>query len=69
VEDQGIRETVLGIAQAAKVRPKQGTMAALARWVTKSGTMNSREVDIPGHLVDYVIISPKQYYWRSGASK
>ena len=28
--------------------------------------MNPREVDIPGPLVDYVIISPKQYHWQSG---
>ena len=65
MEDEGIRGTVLGIAQA-KARPKQGTVAAQARWVTKSGTMNPREVDISGPLVDYVIISPKQYHWQSG---
>jgi len=69
VEDEGIRGTALGIAQAAKARPKQGIVAAQARWVTKSGTMNPREADIPGPLVDYVIISPKQHHWQSGASK
>ena len=66
MEDEGFKGTVLGIAQAAKARPNQGTVAAQARWVTKSGTMNPREVDIPGPLVDYVIISPKQYHWQSG---
>ena len=64
MEDEGIRGTVLGIAQAAKARPKQGIVAAQARWVTKSWTMNPREVDIPGPLVDYVVISPKQYHWQ-----
>jgi propionate CoA-transferase len=66
MEDEGIRGTVLGIAQAAKARPKQGIVAAQARWVTKSWTMNPREVDIPGPLVDYVVISPKQYHWQAG---
>src|SRR6476619_3031615 len=28
--------------------------------------MNPREVDIPGPLVDYVVISPKQYHWQAG---
>ena len=28
--------------------------------------MNPREVDIPGPLVDYVIISPKQYHCQCG---
>jgi propionate CoA-transferase len=66
MEDEGIRGTVLPIAQAAKARPKQGTVFAQARWITKSWTMNPREVDVPGPLVDYVILSPKKYHWQSG---
>ena len=41
-------------------------VVAQARWLTKSWTMNPREVDIPGPLVDHVTISPKQYHWQSG---
>jgi hypothetical protein len=48
VEDEGIRGTVLGIAQAANARPKQGIVAAQARLVTKSETMNPREVGYYG---------------------
>jgi propionate CoA-transferase len=66
MEDEGIRGTVLPIAQAAKARPNQGFVFAQTRWTTKSWTMNPREVDIPGPLVDYVIISPKKYHWQSG---
>jgi acyl CoA:acetate/3-ketoacid CoA transferase len=66
MEDEGIRGTVLPIAQAAKARPNQGLVFAQARWTTKSWTMNPREVDIPGPLVDYVIISPRKYHWQSG---
>lgn len=66
MEDEGIRGTVLGIAQATKARPNQGIVLAQARWLTKSWTMNPREVDIPGPLVDHIIISPKKYHWQGG---
>lgn len=67
MEDEGIRGTVLGIAQATKARPNQGTVFAQTRWLTKSFTINPRDVDVPSPLVDYVIISPKRYHWQSGS--
>jgi propionate CoA-transferase len=66
MEDEGIRGTVLGIAQATKARPNQGTVFAQTRWLTKSSTINPRDVDVPGPLVDHVIISPQKYHWQSG---
>ena len=66
MEDEGLRGTVLSIAQAAKARPRQGTVIAQVRWLTKSGTINPRDVDVPGPLVNYVIIAPKEYHWQSG---
>ena len=66
MEDEGIRGTVLGIAQATKARPNQGTVFAQTRWLTKSFTINPRDVDVPCPLVDYIIISPKEYHWQSG---
>jgi propionate CoA-transferase len=66
MEDEGIRGTVLAIAQATKARPNQGTVFAQTRWLTKSFTINPRDVDIPGPLVDHVIISPQKYHWQSG---
>src|SRR6188508_3275390 len=67
MEDEGIRGTVLGIAQATKARPNQGTVYAQVRWLTKSFTINPRDVDVPGPLVDHVIISPQKYHWQSGS--
>ncbi len=32
--------------------------------MTKSWTMNPRDVDIPGPLVDFVIVAPKKYHWQ-----
>jgi len=66
MEDEGIRGTVLAIAQATKARPNQGIVFAQTRWLTKSFTINPRDVDIPGPLVDHVIISPQKYHWQSG---
>ena len=39
------------------------------RWLTKSFTINPRDVDVPGPLVDHVIISPQKYHWQSGSIK
>jgi acyl CoA:acetate/3-ketoacid CoA transferase len=66
MEDEGLRGTVLSIAQATKARPHQGTVIAQVRWLTKSGTINPRDVDVPGPLVDHVIVAPKEYHWQSG---
>ena len=66
MEDEGIRGTILSIAQAAKASPHQGTVIAQVKWITRSGSINPRDVDVPGPLVDYVTVSPKQYHWQSG---
>lgn len=64
--DEGIRGTVLNMAQAVKARPNPGTVIAQVRWQTKSGTINPRDVDVPFPLVDYVVLSPKSHHWQSG---
>jgi acyl CoA:acetate/3-ketoacid CoA transferase len=66
MEDEGTRGTVLSIAQAAKAGPKKGTVMAQVRWLTKSWTINPREVDIPSPLVDFVVVSPKEYHTQGG---
>lgn len=66
MQDEGIRSTVLNISQAAKARPDPGAVLAQVRWITKSGTISPRDVDVPCPLVDYVVISPKEYHWQGG---
>jgi acyl CoA:acetate/3-ketoacid CoA transferase len=34
--------------------------------MTRSTSINPRDVDVPGPLVDHVIISPPKYHWQSG---
>jgi acyl CoA:acetate/3-ketoacid CoA transferase len=38
---------------------------AQVRWITKAGTMNPRDVDVPGPLVNNIVIAPKEYHWQS----
>jgi propionate CoA-transferase len=70
LQDEGMRGTVLSIAQAAKARGSnqdQGKVIAQVRWMTKSGTINPRDVDVPGPLVNYIVVSPKEYHWQCGS--
>ena len=66
-QEEGIRGTVLSIAQATKARPNQGKVISQVRWITKAGTINPRHVDIPFPLVDHIIISPIEYHWQTGS--
>ncbi|HEY7079980.1 MAG TPA: CoA-transferase [Nitrososphaeraceae archaeon] len=67
LQDEGIRGTVLSIAQAAKAGPNQGKVIAQVRWMSKSGTINPRDVDVPGPLVNCIVVSPKEYHWQCGS--
>ncbi|HEY7571502.1 MAG TPA: CoA-transferase [Nitrososphaeraceae archaeon] len=65
LQDEGTRGTVLSIAQATKSRPGPGIVIAQVRWITKTGTMNPRDVDVPGPFVNSIVIAPKEYHWQS----
>ncbi len=67
LEDEGIRGTVLNIAQAAKARPKPGVVIAQVRWITERGTIRPRDVEIPGPLIDYIVKAPRDRHWQSGS--
>ncbi len=66
LREEGLKGTILSIAQAAKARPHAGTVIAQVRWLSKSGTISPRDVDVPGPLVNHVVVSPKEYHWQSG---
>ena len=67
MKDEGVRGTVLSIAQATKARPNPGLVIAQVRWLTKAGTVGVREVDVPGPLVDSVVVSPRERHWQGGS--
>lgn len=66
MEDEGLKGTVLSIAQATKANPHKGIVIAQVKWITRYGSIHPREVDVPSPLVDYVIISPQKFHWQSG---
>ena len=67
MKEEGIRGTVLSIAQATKAKPTHGKVVCQVRWITKSGTINPRDVDIPFPLIDHIVISPAEYHWQTGS--
>ena len=68
VEDEGIRGTILSIAQATKAQPNQGTVIAQVKRIAKLQAVNPRDVEVPGPLVDCVTISPEQYHWQTATT-
>lgn len=66
LREEGIKGTVLSIAQAARASPRSGTVIAQVRWLTESGTISPRDVDVPGPLVNHVVVSPRDFHWQSG---
>ncbi|MEM2203617.1 MAG: CoA-transferase [Sulfolobales archaeon] len=67
LEDEGIRGSVLSIAQAVKARPDPGIVIAQVRWITEMGTLSPRSVEIPGPLIDYIVRAPRERHWQSGS--
>ncbi|MDE1853792.1 MAG: malonate decarboxylase subunit alpha [Thaumarchaeota archaeon] len=67
MEDEAIRGTVLNIAQAAKAHPDPGVVIAQVRNVSRSEA-SPRDVEVPGPLVDYVVVSPNAYHWQVGST-
>ncbi len=56
--------TTLNIAQAVKAQPNSGLVIAQVLRVAKAYTLRARDVHVPGPLVDYVVVSPKEYHWQ-----
>ena len=67
MEDEAIRGTVLSIAQATKAHPEPGKVIAQVRHATADNA-SPRAVEIPGPLVDYVVVSPNAYHWQVGST-
>ena len=67
MEDEAIRGTVLNIVQATKAHPEPGTVLAQVRRVAKEDS-NPRSIEVPGPLVDFVVVSPNAYHWQVGST-
>lgn len=58
LEKEGVYLETLHIAQAAK--NSGGIVIAQAEQIAKKGTLNVRDIEIPGILVDYVVQAPEK---------
>ena len=65
LEDEVSYGTVLNIAQATKAMPEKGTVVAQVLRVARFGSLNPKSVVVPGPLVDYVVVAPREYHWQS----
>lgn len=66
MEKEGIFGTVLAIAQAAKAQPNPGIVIAQVEREARFGSLNPKNVHVPGPLVDFLVVAPPQYHWQSG---
>ena len=67
MEDEAIRGTVLSMAQATKAHPNPGVVIAQVRNLNR-GDAHPRAVEVPGPLVDMVVVSPNAYHWQVGST-
>ncbi len=66
MEKEGIYGTVLNIAQATKAQPNPGFVIAQVERIARFGSLNPTDVQVPGPLVDYIVISPPEYHYQTG---
>ena len=57
--------TVLNIAQATKAQPNPGFVIAQVERIARFGSLNPKDVQVPGPLIDYIVISPPQYHYQT----
>ncbi|GBF09507.1 putative propionate CoA-transferase [Aeropyrum pernix] len=67
IEDEGIQGTILNIAQAVKARPKRGFNVVQVLRVARFGNIRAKNVAVPGPLIDFVVVAPRDKHWQ-GAS-
>ncbi len=65
VEDEGIIGTILNIAQAVKARPRSGIVIAQVLRIARYGSLRPKSVVVPGPMVDYVVVAPRDKHWQS----
>jgi len=63
LEDEGAWFEILPLAQAAK--NSGGIVIAEVKYVALAGTLNPKEVRVPGVLVDHIVVSEPENHWQS----
>nr|WP_292320293.1 CoA-transferase [Caldisphaera sp.] len=67
LEDEAAYGTVLNIAQTIKAMPNKGINIVQVLRIARYGSLNPKDVEVPGPLIDYVVVSPREYHWQSSS--
>ncbi len=67
--EEGIIGPVLQMAMAVKSRGRRGKVIAQILYPVRSGSINPKNVIIPGPLVDYIVVAPEDKHWQSATIK
>ena len=67
LEKEGLHMEVLPIAQA--VRNSGGIVIAEVETVAKAGTLNPKDIKVPGILVDYIVVSQPENHFQTENTK
>lgn len=65
MEDEAIYGTVLAIVQATKAMPRKGLVIAQVLRLARFGSLQPQQVVVPGPLVDYVVLAPREYHTQT----
>ncbi len=67
MSEEAIYGSVLAITQAVKAQPNPGVVIAQVLYASRF--VNTRDVHVPGPLIDYVVTSPPEYHTQSASIK
>ncbi|AKA48669.1 CoA-transferase [uncultured archaeon] len=69
MENESIFGTVLNMTQSAKAYPNPGISFAQVKRVARFGSLNAKNVEIPGPILDYAVVSPESFEWQTAAKE
>jgi propionate CoA-transferase len=67
MEDEAVYGTVLAIVQATKAMPRKGLVIAQVLRLARFGSLQPQQVVVPGPLVDYVVLAPREYHMQTAS--
>jgi acyl CoA:acetate/3-ketoacid CoA transferase len=67
MSEETIYGSVLAITQAVKAQPNPGVVIAQVLYASRF--VNTKDIHVPGPLIDYVVTSPPEYHTQSASIK